>query len=280
MRTALLVSILNRHLLICSCNQQAPVYTRAHTGHQTKGIRHMKNEELTKAENGHKPGNKHNDSLEHRVSKLGHLLHHYYMASAHARGAAGDPLRGQGRVLALLRENPQVTQRELQDQLDMRQQSLSELLAKLEEKGYVERGRSEQDGRVTTVTLTEAGREATPSPEEAQSHLDAFDTLTAEEQAELGRLVDKASAGVEEKLEALGVKPGDKRDHGCHGPHHGEKRDDHGRGSHKGNHDHHDGRDEHDDHHHGERGHAKGKDHHDNRGDKTGHRQGHEGRGK
>lgn len=165
-------------------------------------------------------------SLEHKVSRLGHLVHHYYMASAHARGAAGDPLRGQGRVLSLLRENPQVTQRELQEGLDMRQQSVSELLAKLEEKGYVERGRSNEDARVTTVTLTEAGRAAMPPADEVRQHLDAFDSLTEEERAELGRLVDKATAEVEKKLTDLGEGP----HHGCgHGPHNG-----HGHGCHHG----------------------------------------------
>ena len=74
-------------------------------------------------------------SLARKVSRMEHLLHRYYTAGAHRHGSVGDPLRGQGRVLALLSAKPETTQRELSFLLDMRQQSLSELLSKLEEKG-------------------------------------------------------------------------------------------------------------------------------------------------
>ena len=88
-------------------------------------------------------------SLARKVSRMEHLLHRYYTAGAHRHGSVGDPLRGQGRVLALLSAKPETTQRELSFLLDMRQQSLSELLSKLEEKGYVTREKSADDGRVT-----------------------------------------------------------------------------------------------------------------------------------
>ena len=74
-------------------------------------------------------------SLTRKVIRMGMLIHRYYEAKAHRHGATGDPLRGQGRVLALLKAKPETTQRELSYLLDMRQQSLSELLSKLEEKG-------------------------------------------------------------------------------------------------------------------------------------------------
>jgi hypothetical protein len=92
------------------------------------------------------------------------VIHRYRTANARTHGAVGDPTRGQGRVLALLAVKPETTQRELSFLLDMRQQSLSELLAKLEEKGFVTREKSEQDGRVTVVKLTEAGAAAAPPP--------------------------------------------------------------------------------------------------------------------
>ena len=44
----------------------------------------------------------------------------------------GDSRRGQGRVLAILKMQPEISQKELLYLLDMRPQSLGELLSKLE----------------------------------------------------------------------------------------------------------------------------------------------------
>ena len=146
-------------------------------------------------------------SLARKVSRMGMLIHRYYDAQAHQHGAAGDPLRGQGRVLALLKAKPTTTQRELSFLLDMRQQSLSELLAKLEEKGYVTREKSAEDGRVTAITLTEEGAAAAPSPDQMESRPDALDCLDEEERTQLEALTDKVCTSLEGKLEALGIDP-------------------------------------------------------------------------
>ena len=128
--------------------------------------------------------NRHNGEmpLARKVGRMGMLIHRYYEAQAQRHGAMGDPTRGQGRVLALLKAKPETTQRELSYLLDMRQQSLSELLAKLEEKGFVTREKSAEDGRVTVVRLTEQGAEAAPSPEQMSQRADALDCLSEEEQ--------------------------------------------------------------------------------------------------
>ena len=155
-------------------------------------------------------------SLVRKVGRMGMLIHRYYDAKAHRHGAMGDPLRGQGRVLALLKAKPQTTQRELSYLLDMRQQSLSELLAKLEEKGYIVREKSEEDGRVTVVKLTEAGAEAAPSPEQMEVRDNALDCLSDEEQEQLEELTDKVTISLEGKLEEMGIDPRQ----GPRGPHH------------------------------------------------------------
>lgn len=146
-------------------------------------------------------------SLARKVDRMGHLIHRYYEAKAHSNGAMGDPLRGQGRVLALLKAKPETTQRELSFLLDMRRQSLSELLAKLEEKGYITREKSQEDGRVTVVRLTDAGSEAAPSPDQMETRADALDCLSEEEQEQLETLTDKVTASLESKLEEMGVDP-------------------------------------------------------------------------
>lgn len=177
-------------------------------------------------------------TLARKVARMGMLIHRYYGASAHRHGGRIDPLRGQGRVLALLKAKPETTQRELSYLLDMRQQSLSELLAKLEEKGYVTRNKSAEDGRVTVVRLTEAGADAAPSPQQMEDHADALEFLSADEQSQLETLTDKVTAELERKLEAMGIDPHQgprgprghrgepdgpcmRGPHGHHGPQHG-----------------------------------------------------------
>lgn len=156
-------------------------------------------------------------SLARRVGRMGMLIHRYYDTQAQRHGGAGDPTRGQGRVLALLKAKPETTQRELSYLLDMRQQSLSELLAKLEEKSFVEREKSTEDGRVTVVRLTDAGRAAAPSPDQMQARADALDCLTEEEQSQLEALTDKVCTSLEHKLEEMGIDP-HQRPRGPHGP--------------------------------------------------------------
>lgn len=162
--------------------------------------------------------------LARKVAHMGHLIHRYAGAQARRQGALVDPLRGQGRVLALLKAKPETTQRELSYLLDMRQQSLSELLAKLEEKGFVTREKSAEDGRVTVVRLTDAGVGAAPSPNEMQGQADVLDCLSEEERTQLDALSTKVISSLEEKLGQMGI---DSR----RGPHH------HGRHGHCHHHD-------------------------------------------
>ena len=146
-------------------------------------------------------------SLAQKAERMGRLMHRYYTLSARNQGAIGDPLRGQGRVLALLAVKPETTQRELSFVLDMRQQSLSELLAKLEEKGFVTREKSAEDGRVTVVKLTEEGAAAAPTANDMGNQVDALDCLSDEERAQFEELIGKVTTSLEEKLVALGDDP-------------------------------------------------------------------------
>ena len=153
-------------------------------------------------------GKSHNIPLAHKTARLSRLIQRYYSAASRAHGtAAGDAMRGQGRVLALLKNRPQTTQRELQFVLDMRQQSLSELLAKLEEKGFIVRSKSPDDGRVTLIELTEAGAAAAPDVEKIAEKADVFDCLDDEERTAFEDIVDKVSASVSAKLAGLGIDP-------------------------------------------------------------------------
>ena len=69
-----------------------------------------------------------------------------------------DPTRGQGRVLTLLKNQSDMTTKDLAYILGIRQQSLNDLIKKLEKSDLVERVPSEKDKRVLIVRLTEKGK--------------------------------------------------------------------------------------------------------------------------
>ncbi|GAA1857681.1 MarR family winged helix-turn-helix transcriptional regulator [Myceligenerans crystallogenes] len=107
-----------------------------------------------------------------------------------------DPTQGQGRVLALLKLQPETTQKELTFLLGMSRQSLAELLAKLEKQGLVEREPSPDDKRVVVVRLTAAGQEAEQAATEPAPAGDLLDVLEDDEVARLsaylGRVLERA----------------------------------------------------------------------------------------
>ncbi|MCL2780471.1 MAG: MarR family transcriptional regulator [Actinomycetia bacterium] len=95
-----------------------------------------------------------------QLAYLGMLQLHERRRSLADRAPWHDPRHGQGRVLALLKIKPEITQRELTYLLGMSRQSLAELLAKLEKQGLIEREASADDRRILIVRLTEAGQAA------------------------------------------------------------------------------------------------------------------------
>lgn len=110
------------------------------------------------------------------------LLYRYQMQSFKNFGPYGNPHRGQGRVLSVLKTRPEISQKELTDLMNMSKQSLAELIGKLEKSGYIKREPSERNSRVFNISLTAGGAavadklEDTP-PEIAQ----LFDCLSDEE---------------------------------------------------------------------------------------------------
>ena len=93
-----------------------------------------------------------------------------------------NPYRGQGRVLAILKMKPEISQKELGFLLNMSKQALAELLAKLEKSGYITREPSEEDQRVMTIKLTDSGLNAAGDVGEgAPETAKIFDCLSDEE---------------------------------------------------------------------------------------------------
>ena len=86
-----------------------------------------------------------------------------------------------------------INQKDLAFLLGIRPQTLGEMLQKLEERGLIERKKSEADARAIEVTLTDEGRAraAEIAERRALAAADIFATLTDEEKSQLAAILDK-----------------------------------------------------------------------------------------
>lgn len=126
------------------------------------------------------------------------LMNSYNMIWYRKNFGGLDPQQGQGRILLALRRMNAVTQKELGLILDIRPQSLGELLHKLEANGYITRRRSPTDKRALVVEITEKGENfQMHRPEYEQLFLD----LSANEQAILQKSLEKISERLNDLIE-------------------------------------------------------------------------------
>ena len=84
-------------------------------------------------------------AIYEKLSTLQWLMKRRQMFSQAESGPFADSTRGQGRILAMLKIQPEIATKDLAYLLGIRQQSLNELLNKLEKNSYVERRPSEKD---------------------------------------------------------------------------------------------------------------------------------------
>lgn len=136
--------------------------------------------------------------LFEKIMRLQGLLQRQRMQLRAARGPFADPTRGQGRVLAILKMKPEISTRDLSYLLDIRQQSLSELLSKMEKAGYIVRSPLETDRRVMVVKLTEKGENA---QQENPDFSNLFDCLTQEEQNAFDGYLSRIISALETNLD-------------------------------------------------------------------------------
>ena len=108
---------------------------------------------------------------------------------AHGLRRRSEHDRGQRSVLALLAAWGETDQRTLQQTLEIQPGSVSELLAKLEGKGFITKTRSEADRRMVTIALTEQGKAAARALPDDKP--DLYAALTPEEQETLKSLLKK-----------------------------------------------------------------------------------------
>ncbi|EET62830.1 transcriptional regulator, MarR family [Marvinbryantia formatexigens DSM 14469] len=102
--------------------------------------------------------------------------------------------RGQNRILRILLENPKMSQRALQERLGIEPGSMSEILAKLEEKGFLVKEKDENDRRRMILTLTEEGKAVAGAESgngEKPDKEEIFSSLTPDEQKRLKEMLRK-----------------------------------------------------------------------------------------
>ncbi len=124
-----------------------------------------------------------------------------------------------GRLLACIAENRRVSSRDLCELLDVRPSSLSEMLARAEEKGWITRTVDEEDRRIQRVDLSAKGESLILQMEEARKRdLDRKTScFTEEEKAQFCALSNKLSDHLESM--AVGLPPRPPRPpRGPHGP--------------------------------------------------------------
>ncbi|MDR1404814.1 MAG: MarR family transcriptional regulator [Candidatus Methanoplasma sp.] len=134
--------------------------------------------------------------------RLGGLLLRYRQRTATHGGM--NFFRGQGRVLAVLKIKPTVSQKELGYLLDMSKQALAGLLKKLEEKGYIARTQSDKDRRSYDISLTDAGRRAIPDESTGTDCgweiEEIFDCLNSEERQDLTGYLERIIGVLRERV--------------------------------------------------------------------------------
>lgn len=123
-----------------------------------------------------------NNRLVMNLRDLGHMLR--FM------------LEGKGsqkRILIILYESGQMTQRELTEQLGIQPGSASEVIRKLENVGLIRRTPSGTDRRTTDIQLTPAGQiqAEEASRQRKLLHQELFSCLSADEKATLLALAEK-----------------------------------------------------------------------------------------
>ena len=128
------------------------------------------------------PAMEQNDKLIINVRALNHTIRSLY-----------EGKESQKRILIILRELGDITQKDLTERLGIQPGSASEVIGKLEHAGLIRRVPSQVDRRTADISLTESGRaKAQEAFEQRQSrHCEMFSCLSEEEKSTLLMLMEK-----------------------------------------------------------------------------------------
>ena len=137
-----------------------------------------------------------------KLVKLQWLMHRQHIQDAAHRGPVADTTRGQGRIIALLLHHDKISTKELSHLLGIRQQSLNELLNKLEKRDYIVRIPLESDKRIMLVTLTDKGRNAQAASKPYFQRM--FAGFNEQELSFFGEYLNRLISALEDELDIDG----------------------------------------------------------------------------
>ncbi|MDF2652690.1 MAG: MarR family transcriptional regulator [Paenibacillus sp.] len=148
-----------------------------------------------------------NEAIENEISSVTHFpvsFSIFSMARSHYRNA-GQLLReaglypGQELVLMQLWHRDSQSQNSLSRSLRLDHSTIAKSVRRLEDAGLVTCSRSQEDKRVTIVSLTQTGREVEPRVIQAWSKLEEITTkvLNDEEKIQFVALAQKIAASLE-----------------------------------------------------------------------------------
>ncbi len=143
------------------------------------------------------------DNILELFSKVTLILHRLQYHGRKDPAVFQHSHRGQGRILSILQMQPEISQKDLSYLLDMSNQSLSELLGKLEKAGFITKTKSQADRRIMNIKLTAAGAEAANQVAEQKNEGDEFfECLTDEERESFVHCLNKIISANETELAA------------------------------------------------------------------------------
>lgn len=111
----------------------------------------------------------------------------------------GGIYHGQAKLLVEISKNDGASQRELAEKLDVRPSSMTEMLSKLENNGFIFRKQDQKDQRVSHIHLTDEGKKIVEEVEKSKDEFEKnfFSALTEDEREQLLLLIEKLCSGLE-----------------------------------------------------------------------------------
>lgn len=130
------------------------------------------------------------EELLAQLRKCGRFLYHKFGARC-----------GQGKILKILAEKKELSQKDLQETLGIQSGSISEIINKLERRGLLYRVKDETDKRMARLMITEEGEKEWEdmNNREIPGTNELFSVLKEEEQEVLRALVTRLNDSWEER---------------------------------------------------------------------------------
>jgi len=136
--------------------------------------------------------------LQNKMALVGYLIQKNRKQTMKNNEREFDPTHGQGRILTALQEHDGSSLRDLAFALDLAPSSMSEMLTKLEKKGYVTREVDENDKRAQVIKLTDKGKAI--QQDDYTDDGEIFSCLEADEQNNLDGYLDHLTESLKIKL--------------------------------------------------------------------------------